>query len=218
MKRIALITGVTGRLGKDFCNRYGEDYTIVGVSRTGEKPIGCSLMLNFNICKDYELIVNKVLKEFGKIDLLINNAATYHIKPLELHTPEEMAEVFQVNVIAPYSLIRSAYFNFWKYRPIRNLKFQRHVINVGSVSAFHSYEGQIAYGASKAALNHLNLHLQTELKKCNIKSSIIHPTSFPSIVSTQLVTDVLVKIDKNSATKEDLLLIQGKKNEEISTT
>jgi NAD(P)-dependent dehydrogenase (short-subunit alcohol dehydrogenase family) len=201
-KRVALITGVTGTLGKSFCQNHHKDYAIIGVARSGPKPAGCDIIIHGDVARDYEDIIEEALDVHGKVDYLINNAATYALKSIEELTPEEMLEVLNVNVVGPYALTRELYLKFWKRRPEKNLIKHRQVLNVSSTSAFKQYDKQIAYGVSKCALNNLSLHLKKELKGCNITSGTITPTSFPSIVTTEFVAGWIVDLDKEGLNYE----------------
>ncbi|MFK7905938.1 MAG: SDR family NAD(P)-dependent oxidoreductase [Chitinophagales bacterium] len=94
--------------------------------------------------------------KWGGLDLVINNASTLGISPqphLLDYPIEVIHNVFHTNVIAPLSLLQK----------VKNhLKHKAKVINVSSDAGIEAYAGWGAYGASKAALEHLSAILNVE--------------------------------------------------------
>ena len=206
MNRVALVTGITGRFGQEFCNTYGDQYTIFGVSRTGDCPPSCDFFMHSDIRFGFKEIVKKVLSECGRVDVLINNAAIYKIKNIDTLTPNEMLATLRTNVVAPYALTRQLYLEFWKKHKEDNIKFNRHVINMSSISADEPFDGQIAYGPSKAALDQLNFHLIKPLNECGVRCNVVKPTAFPRILSTRQVVKEVVAIDQSDKNYQSLYI------------
>jgi len=96
------------------------------------------------------------IAKWGGLDLVINNASTLGISPqphLLDYPIEVIHNVFHTNVIAPLSLLQK----------VKNhLKQEAKVINVSSDAGIEAYAGWGAYGASKAALEHLSAILNVE--------------------------------------------------------
>jgi len=93
----------------------------------------------------------------GGLDLLVNNASTLGpvpLRPLRDVTPDELAAVLAVNVLAPHALARSLL-------PALEAAAGT-VVDISSDAGVEHYEGWGAYGASKAALDHLTLTLAAE--------------------------------------------------------
>jgi NAD(P)-dependent dehydrogenase (short-subunit alcohol dehydrogenase family) len=195
-KRVVLLTGSMGRLGSALCEKYYNDYFFVGVGRT-KKSNFAHHFIQADINSDAEKIVAETLQKFKRIDVLVNNAAIYSIKPLREITGEQMASVFQTNVIAPHVLSNTVLNMFWKDRIERNKERNRNIINLSSISATNFYKGQGAYAPSKAALNHLTIYQSEEFKEYGIRVNAIAPTSFPSIISAEVVADAVVDIDRS---------------------
>lgn len=203
--RIALVTGITGRFGKEFCLTNQGEYKIFGVSRSGESP-NSDFFMHSDIRFGYKEIVKRVLGECGRVDLLINNAAEYNIKNIKDLTPNQMLAILRTNVVAPYALIRELYLNYWKDNKEDNLKFNRHVINMGSIGADEVFDGQLAYGPSKAALDQLNFHLIKDLKECEIRCNLVKPTAFPRNVTTEKVVKKVVELDQSKLNNQILYI------------
>ncbi len=91
--------------------------------------------------------VEKVLKQFGKIDLLVNNAGVFQQARLEEITVEQWDEVFAVNVRGPFLLSRHC---------IPFLRESRgRIINLGSLGGEKPWSTHAHYCSSKAALHML---------------------------------------------------------------
>jgi NAD(P)-dependent dehydrogenase (short-subunit alcohol dehydrogenase family) len=95
--------------------------------------------------------------DFGRLDLLVNNASTLGRSPLpalsEL-SPELLAQILAVNLVAPHALV---------HRLLPHLLgASGTIVNVTSDAAVEAYDGWGGYGASKAALEHLSAVLAVE--------------------------------------------------------
>jgi len=200
MKRVILLSGSTGKLGWCFVQRYGKEYNIAGVARSAERNNGGHFLIEADITKDVDRIVDETLKQFGQIDLLINNAVFYEWNDIKDCNRKSLNKQFNVNVVSPLLLAAKVYKKFWstdKY----NCQFNRNIVNVSSISAINVYaEGQVGYAASKAALNTATLHLASEFAKCGIRANAICPNGFPSFIPTEKVADAIVEMDKSSLT------------------
>lgn len=196
-KRVVLLTGSTGRLGKVFVEKYNKDYIIVGVSRHGE-PTDHDFV-TADVRREVDDTVKYVLDNYGKIDLLINNAATYKIKPLVEFTRMEFNQQFNVNVVSPLILATSIIKQFWKGKTEKNKKYNRNIINISSISATEVFAGQGTYAPTKSALNMLTLHMSEEFKEYGVRVNAVSPTRFPSdMLSPEEVADAVVATDRSN--------------------
>jgi NAD(P)-dependent dehydrogenase (short-subunit alcohol dehydrogenase family) len=204
MKKIVLLTGSPGRLGSAFCEKYYDDYYVIGVARKKQANFAHEF-ISADITTEAENIVNQILKKHKRIDILVNNAATYAIKELSDLPPEEMLNLFNINVVAPHALTRLVLNNFWWNRADRNESLNRCVINVSSISSTHVYPKQGAYAASKAALDMLSKHQARELAQYKVRVAVLSPTSFPRLVSCEEVADALHKLIQSQKTFLEVL-------------
>ncbi|KOV61804.1 SDR family oxidoreductase [Streptomyces sp. MMG1121] len=104
-----------------------------------------------------EALTELVLREFGRLDVVVNNAATNRpYGPLMEADPDAWREAFAVNVEAPLRLVRCAWRGWMR-------EHGGAVVNVCTEGAGHAGPNVGAYGTTKAALLHLTGQLAGEL-------------------------------------------------------
>lgn len=120
--------------------------------------------------KDIENLIQQTMSRFGKIDILVNNAAIFPDTRLPLiDIPvESWDHTFRVNLRGPFICIKSAL-------PFMIQKGKGSIINITSLAAVRTPALRIAYGASKAGLDRLTLGLAQEVKKFNIAVNALCP-------------------------------------------
>lgn len=112
---------------------------------------------------------DEVLREFGHIDVLINNAGIIQPFVDVIHLEDEMIDrIMQINFYGTVHLTRA-------FLPILLKRPVSHIANVSSMGGFIPFPGQTIYGASKAAVKLFTEGLYAELKDTNVGVSIIHP-------------------------------------------
>ena len=119
--KVALITGASRGIGRAIAiefAREGIDGVVVNYvkddrsaseTRKELENLGVKVLLvKTDISKrdGVKIIVNETLEIFGKIDILVNNAAILQQKPFETITDEEWDRMFEVNLKAPFMLIQ----------------------------------------------------------------------------------------------------------------
>lgn len=106
------------------------------------------------------------VNNFGRIDILVNNAAVSVVRAIHEHTPEEWDAVMNVNVKAVY----------WAARHIVPVMIQQHsglILMTGSISGEAGIPTQGAYGPSKGALHQMTRQMAVEYAKHNIRVNSI---------------------------------------------
>lgn len=117
-----------------------------------------------------------IIKEFGTVDGLINNAGIIqHFVKINDLSFEEIHRVMNVNFFATVGLTK-AFLPLFLKRP------EAHIVNISSMGGFLPVPGQSIYGASKAAVKLFTEGLYAELKGTNVHATII----FPGAIQTNI--------------------------------
>lgn len=163
--RAAVVTGGTRGIGRAVARELaaaGARVCVTGrdadaVRRTAEELDGIGLAGGVADPAHPRELTELVLREFGRIDIVVNNAATNQpLGPLMDVGPQAWREAFAVNVEAPLRLVQCAW-RAW---------LREHggaVVNICTEGAEHVGPNVGAYGTSKAALLHLTRQLAGEL-------------------------------------------------------
>jgi NAD(P)-dependent dehydrogenase (short-subunit alcohol dehydrogenase family) len=181
-QKVAVITGASRGLGRviaGFAAKQG--YAIVAMAR-GETELSVaatsfaaagvpvvSVPGDVSKAQDRRRLI-EAAEEFGRIDLLVNNASDLGespLPPLEKASREAFLKVFEINTLAPLALVREAL----------PLLIRGHglVVNITSDAAVGGYPGWGVYGASKAALDLVSKTLAAELRDRGVAVVSVDP-------------------------------------------
>ena len=133
-----------------------------------------SIELDVNAQDSVDAAIDRVVSEHGRIDVLIHNAGHMVTGPAEAFTPEQLAELYDVNVLSTQRVNRAALPHLRKAG--RGL-----VIWVSSSSVKGGTPPYLApYFAAKAAMDSLAVSYAAELARWGVETSIVVPGSFTS--------------------------------------
>uniref|UniRef100_A0A7S2ZKX5 Uncharacterized protein n=3 Tax=Rhodosorus marinus TaxID=101924 RepID=A0A7S2ZKX5_9RHOD len=119
--------------------------------------------------KSTEAIGDEALEVLGKVDVLVNNAGVALVDELETLSVEAWDKTMAVNVRAPFMLAQKFSRGMIERRAGK-------IVNVTSVVGSRGVHLHAAYGASKAALDHLTKNMTVEWGKYNIQTNSVAPT------------------------------------------
>jgi meso-butanediol dehydrogenase/(S,S)-butanediol dehydrogenase/diacetyl reductase len=132
-------------------------------------------------------IVDAVLAETGRLDVLVNNAASFKLHQLEEVTLDEFDDHVAVNVRAAYFLVQAAV-------PSLRVSPAAVVVNVSSAAAAMYRRRQTLYGLTKAALEHLTMNLAAELAPDGIRVACVRPGPVATDLHTGAVADPAARL------------------------
>lgn len=179
--RVALITGGGSGIGAAAARRFASQGAAVAVVgrrqaaleetvRAVRKAGGEALAIPADLGDPAApaRIVAAVGEAWGRLDVLVNNAAAIQHLPIQLASPEVFERHMAVNVRAPYFLTQAAL-------PYLSRSNSAVVINISSSSGSLAIPGQCLYGMSKAALEYQTRSLAAELAPLGIRVNAIAP-------------------------------------------
>ena len=159
--KVALVTGAARRIGRvlahtlansgaDVAITYRESdaaaqQTLRELGQVGQRSM--ALRCDVRDPASVTAAVAAVIDEFGRLDLLINNAGVFATAPLELITVEQWDEMFETNTRGAFLMAKAAH-------PYLKANHGR-IINIGSLGGMHPWPTHAHYSTSKAALHML---------------------------------------------------------------
>ncbi|OIN97229.1 MAG: hypothetical protein AUJ48_00325 [Deltaproteobacteria bacterium CG1_02_45_11] len=197
--RIAIVTGASQGFGKAIAEEFAKEGAhVIIVNRTAEKGAetagnitatggkASAIAADVSQMEDVENLVKQVKDEFGKIDVLINNAGI--IKPAMLHkmTADQWQEVIRINL--------TGYFNCLNQvgKEMISQKYGK-ILNISSVAGERGTIGQINYGAAKAGVHGLTKSAAKELARYGITVNAIAAGLFKTAMSDRMPQDMKEK-------------------------
>lgn len=120
---------------------------------------------NFQEC---EAMVNEVIKEFGQIDVCVNNAGISKDNLLLRMSPEQWEEVINTNLTSVFNMTKHV------IRPMMKAR-SGSIINMSSIVGMRGNAGQSSYAASKAGIIGFTKSIAAELGSRNIRCNAIAP-------------------------------------------
>ncbi len=115
-----------------------------------------------------EAFVTEVIKEFGTVDVCVNNAGISKDNLLLRMTPEQWDEVININLKSVYNMTKQV------IRPMMKAK-KGSIINMSSIIGIRGNAGQSSYAASKAGIIGFTKSIAHELGSRNIRCNAIAP-------------------------------------------
>ncbi len=194
-EKIALITGANKGIGLETAKQLGrQGVVILAAARDLDKGEAAAaelkdsgiharaVKLDVNEPADYPVVAAMIQKEFGRLDILINNAGIFLDSRAGNETStvsdEVLRKTFDTNFFAVVELTQALL-------PLLRKSEAGRIVNLSSVlgsNTLHATPGSpiydaktFAYDASKAALNSFTIHLAHELKDTKIKVNSAHP-------------------------------------------
>lgn len=175
MEKVIVITGGSDGLGRELAKEFAKENKVVILSPTEDKLKSVANLVNcdYVVCDvtDYHSVENAVtemIKEYTKIDVLINNAGVWIQEELERNDSERIKQVIEVNLLGTINMTKAV---------ISNMKANKDglVININSQAGINYKAERTVYNASKWGVTGFTKSLQPELAKYGIRVTDVYP-------------------------------------------
>src|SRR3982751_4494779 len=193
--KVWFITGAGRGMGVDITKAaLAAGHKVVATGRNTDsvaKALGENenlLIVKLDVTKqaDADEAVNAAVEKFGRIDVLVNNAANFLAGFFEYLTQEEIMQQLNTSLVGPMIVTRAVL-------PVMRKQRSGHIIAISSTAGLTSLEFCSAYSASKFGLEGFMQALQTEVSRFGIKTTIVNPGFF----RTELLTEQSTKYADN---------------------
>ncbi|KAK4283675.1 hypothetical protein QN277_000602 [Acacia crassicarpa] len=209
--KVALVTGGDSGIGRAVCISFAKEgatvaFTYVKGQEDKDKDDTLQMLLQFQTANAKEpmaiasdigydenckQVIDIVVKEYGRIDILVNNAAEQHMtKSLDDITEQRLERVFKTNIFSHFYLVKHA---------VKHMEEGSSIINSTSVNAYSGNPMTLDYTATKGAIvaftRALALHLVSNGIRVNAVApgpvwTPLQPASMPSEMIQNLGSDV----------------------------
>jgi NAD(P)-dependent dehydrogenase (short-subunit alcohol dehydrogenase family) len=196
MSKVWFITGAGRGLGVDIAKAaLAAGYKVVATGRNTDKvaeALGESANLligKLDITKpaDAESATKAAVGKFGRIDVLVNNAANFYAGFFEELTPEQMERQLATSLIGPMNVTRAVL-------PVMRKQRSGLIITISSTAGLIGFEFGAAYAASKFGLEGWMQSLQAEIEPFGIDTLTVNPGFFRTELLTEESTNFSERI------------------------
>ena len=175
--KIIIVTGASSGIGRATATllaKEGAKVVLAARSKeaieklSGELDDALAVVTDMTQEKDIDNLISKTIEQYGRIDILINNAGQGIYGAIENVDIEKYRKIFELNVVGPFGAMQ-------KVIPLMRKQGGGMILNISSMvsKAYYPYLG--AYASTKYALNALSLTARAELEKDNIIVGIMLP-------------------------------------------
>ena len=206
MKKTIIITGGSDGLGKPLTETFSKENNVI-ILATNEEKMNLVAKENncfYKVCdvSNYDVVekaINEIVKEYNKIDVLINNAGLWIQEELDVNNSNRIKSVIEVNLLGTINVSKAV---------IPSMKANKDglIININSQAGINHKAERVVYNASKWGVTGFSKSLQDEVAKYGIRVTDV----MPGMMKTEMFSRM--NIEKNMVngldTKEVARLIQ----------
>jgi NAD(P)-dependent dehydrogenase (short-subunit alcohol dehydrogenase family) len=187
--RVWFITGAGRGMGVDFARAaLAAGNAVVATGRNtdavrravgeGEDEDLLVVQLDITRPEDAEAAVEAAVNRFGRIDVLVNNAANFYGGYFEELTPAQIEHQLATGLIGPMNVTRAVL-------PVMRRQRSGHIMSISSGAGLTGFEFNSAYAAAKFGLEGWMESLQPEVEPFGITTTIVNPGFFRTDLLTQ---------------------------------
>lgn len=200
--KVAIVTGAAGGIGEAIVRGLGaRGIKVVGTGRTESKlkalqdALAGTMEFAYVACdvtadEAPSAIVDKAISEFGRLDIVVNNAGSFNFGPVHETTDEMLDEVLAISMRAPFRLCREA---------LKHVGHGGSFIFIGSTWGIYGTPGGGAYSVVKSGQRGLTQTMAAEYGAKGIRTNYVAP----SVVRTDM-TDAFWDLDFFRRTNHEL--------------
>jgi len=190
-KKIWFITGAGRGMGVDFARAaLAAGHSVVATGRDTaavSKALGQSddlLVVRLDVTSraDAEASVRAAVDRFGRIDVLVNNAASFYAGYFEELTPDQFERQLATSLLGPMNVTRAAL-------PVMRKQRSGHLVAISSSAGLAGFEFCTAYAASKFGLEGWMESLAPEVAPFGIATTVVNPGFFRTELLTEQSTN-----------------------------
>jgi 3-oxoacyl-[acyl-carrier protein] reductase len=206
---VAIVTGCTGGLGQRVCHAFaGQGAHIAGAYQQARDkadalvrewaqlgPRCVAIQADVTDAAQIQRLVDRVLDAFGRIDILINNAAfnqTVPFKDLDGLTLDLWNQILLANLTSPLMCIKAV-------APIMQRQGRGRIVNTASIAGLAPLGSSIAYAVSKAGLIHLTRCMAVALGPEITVNAVAPGTMLGTRMTSKLAPELVERTTKNAA-------------------
>ena len=205
MKKIAIVTGASRGIGREIAKALAEEgiQVVANYNNSEEKALELKKELEYksinidifkaNVSKREEAkaLVEYTLKEYGKIDILINNAGISEYKIFTDETDEDWNRVMNTNLYSAFVMCQEV---------IPNMVHNKNgnIINISSIWGMVGSSLEVLYSVSKAGMDGLTKALAKELGPSNIRVNSVAPGAINTDMNLNLTIEELKQLEEDT--------------------
>src|SRR6202050_2421884 len=191
MSKVWVITGAGRGMGVDIAKAaLAAGYEVVATGRSTDKVAEALakpdnlLIVKLHSTKpaDAESAVKAAVEKFGRIDVLVNNAANFYAGFFEELTPEQMERQLSTSLVGPMNVTRAVL-------PVMRKQRSGLIVTISSTAGLTGFEFGTAYAASKFGLEGWMQSLQAEVEPFGIDTITVNPGFFRTDLLTEESTN-----------------------------
>ena len=197
--KVVLVTGSSQGIGAVIATEFAKHHAVVVLNHPTEKempsaqavldsllpfsPSSIALQADVRSAESVENMIQTIIQQFGKIDILINNAGITKDQLLIRMSDTEWQSVIDINLTGTFQCSRAAIKEMMKKRYGR-------IISISSIIGLTGNAGQANYSASKAGIIGLTKTIAREYGSRNITANCIAPGYIQTPMTDQLAENV----------------------------